>query len=218
MDVVKEVVGPVKTGPILLGAQRLFKTLLSKFDDRVDVPIEIYQISDALIKLGFQDEISIVPSAFNSKELRGTFYSWTMHRAVYGEPIFVAQITYDEAADIPMQRVICAKELVHACESPLAETKTVKDIEDLLRILPAIRDGKLDINQLDPKARSEIVAVQKGLMLLFPIEARLRARKQLADGIISLEELVSKIAIPMEWALELLKVDFEEFADRLREE
>lgn len=90
----------------------MFKNLQSKFDGRTSLPIEIQEICDAIVEMGYQDEIRVVPEEMDLKQLLGTYVQWREPNGAYAESTWVSLIVYPSNTDPMMQRLICAKELV----------------------------------------------------------------------------------------------------------
>ena len=194
----------------------MFSKLLAKFDECENLPIEISEIQTALVQLGCQDEIYVDAVEMDTTQLMGTFDSWVTHKAVYGDPVHITQIGYHANFDIKLQRMICAKELVHICDPRIAQTRTLEDIKDLLELLPFILINPNDHGNLSPAQRAEITAVEKGLMLLFPKRVRAKARGLLAENKLTLEILEEKALIPRDQLEKMLDKDFERRANQLQ--
>jgi hypothetical protein len=193
----------------------LFKNLQAKFDGRIELPIEVQDICDALVEMGYQDDIRVVEEEMDLTQLLGTYVQFTEPNGVYGEPNWVSLIVYPSNVGPLLQRQICAKELVHVCDAHVSKTKEPNEIMELAQVLcgrASVDDG-LQISSM--KVAADILAQSKGLMLLFPKAARVIARQQVADGTTTLEKLEQTIQIPKATIEDMLEEDWEVIADLL---
>lgn len=193
----------------------MFKNLQAKFDGRTDVPIEIQEICNALVEMGYQDDIRVVGEEMNLSQLLGTYVQFTEPSGgIYSEPRMVSLIVYPSNIGPLNQRIICAKELVHVCDARVSRTSDPQDILELAQVL----SGSASIGdepRMTMKVAADIVAQQKGLMLLFPKAARLIARQQIEEGIITLNELVEKLVLPQSTVEDMLEEDWDDLAEML---
>lgn len=207
-------IGPVFTGPISLEKQ-VFNNLQAKFDGRTDLPIEIQEICDALVEMGYQDSIRVVGKEMDTAQLLGTYVQFTEPSGgIYSEPNWVSLIIYPTNVDFSSQRIVCAKELVHVCDANVARTSNPSDIMELAMVL-ADKAAIEDEPRMTMKVAADILAQQKGLMLLFPKAARIIARKKYADGEISLEHLADKLLLPISTVEDMLDEDWDKLADTI---
>lgn len=193
----------------------MFKNLQAKFDGRTELPIEIQEICDALIEMGYQDDIRVVPEHMDLTQLLGTYVQWSEPNGVYGEPNWVSLIVYPSNVDPMSQRLVCAKELVHVCDAQVTKTNDPSEIMELAQVLSnkSIVTGEMQITGM--KVATDILAQSKALMLLFPKAARIIARQQIADGNMTLDGLEEISQIPKGTLQELLDPEWEGFADLL---
>ncbi|WP_299280655.1 hypothetical protein [uncultured Tateyamaria sp.] len=193
----------------------LFKNLQSKFDGRTELPIEIEEICDALIEMGYQDDIRLVEEEMDLNQLLGTYVQFTEPSGgMYSEPNLVSLIVYPANVDILLQRIICAKELVHVCDAHVSRTSDPEDIMELAQVLSgsaAIGDEP----RMTMKVAADMLAQQKGLMLLFPKAARVIARQKVTEGILTLDGLADKLQLPISTVEDMLEEDWDNLAERL---
>ncbi|WP_439543273.1 hypothetical protein [Hyphomicrobium sp.] len=109
----------------------LFKKLISEFADRSEVPVEIDEIRDAIVKLGMQDEIVFIGNDVDPGQIWGAIYQYTKAIAVYSPPEFHTIIGYNTRLPIPWQRVVCCKELVHLFDRKEERTNTPEHVKEL---------------------------------------------------------------------------------------
>lgn len=193
----------------------MFKNLQAKFDGRTELPIEIQDICDALVEMGYQDDIRVVPEQMDLTQLLGAYAQWREPNGVYGEPNWVSLIVYPSNVEPMSQRLICAKELVHVCDAHVSKTNDPKEIMELAQVLSnkgTIPDG-MQITSM--KVATDVLAQGKALMLLFPKAARIIARQQIKDGSLSIDRLEQMCQIPRRTLEDLLDPEWEEFATLL---
>lgn len=207
-------IGPVLTGPILL-EMCVFKNLQAKFDGKTELPIEVQEICDALVEMGYQDDIRVVPEEMDTTQLLGTYVQFTEPSGgMYSEPRLVSLIVYPSNVDPISQRIICAKELVHVCDAQVSKTSNPQDIMDLAQVLSG--NAAIGVEpRMTMKVAADMLAQQKGLMLLFPRAARAIARQQIKDSAITVEELSEKLQLPVSTVEDMLEEDWDLFAEAL---
>ena len=193
----------------------MFKLLQAKFDGRTEFPIEIQDICDAIVEMGYQDDVRVVAEEMELDQLAGTYVQWREPTGVYAEPKWVSLVIYPSNVDLKDQRLICAKELVHICDPNATKNNDAKEIEELAAVLSERLPefGKLEIPSI--KVFADKVAQIKAAMLLFPKAARLVSRERLEKGTITIDELVDFFQIPKSVLVSLLDPQWEEVADQI---
>jgi hypothetical protein len=191
-------IDPVPTGSFLfLGCLSLFQNLQAKFDGRTELPIEIQDICDALVEMGYQDDIRVVAEEMDLDQLLGTYVQWREPNGVYTESKWVSLIVYPSNVNPMLQRLICAKELVHVCDAEISKTNDPKEIMELAQVLSnrggAISEGMQITNV---KVAADVLAQQKASMLLFPKAARLVVRQKISDGLLDIAAVEQIVQIP----------------------
>lgn len=193
----------------------MFRNLQAKFDGRTELPIEIQEICDALVEMGYQDDIRVVGEEMDTAQLLGTYVQFTEpNGGMYSEPNLVSLIVYPSNVDFETQRIVCAKELVHVCDANVARTNEPEDIVDLALVVTgeaAIGDAP----RMTMEVAADILAQQKGLMLLFPRAARVIARQRVADGEISVERLAEDLLLPVGTVEDMLDDNWDKLADAI---
>lgn len=174
----------------------MLNRLIEKFETRVDLPIDLEEISKAITELGFSDEIKFQGVDADSTQLRGAFYQYHYHRAMYAEPTWVTCIFYNQEEPVEMQRVICCKELMHIFDSKMERTDTMEEIPRFIDKLlgPLAAD---EYGQADYQAAKDKVALYQCLPLLFPKAALQEARQAVQKGRKTPEEIAKWAAIPL---------------------
>lgn len=192
----------------------MLRSLVEAFQDEVELPIEIEEVRDEIVRQGFQDRIILFAGDLNTDRLRGTFTQWTERGSVYGDPELVTLIIYPKAESARWQRLVCAKELVHVCDMQIAKTKTPEAIEELAeRLLGRFEDNKDD--EADLMASVDKLAQFQGINLLFPKAARSVARTKLASGEKTIDEIVDWVALPRQFVELALSDIWEKFSELL---
>lgn len=166
--------------------------LIENFADRVELPIDVQEIADAIRELGFQDEIRFYDVEADSSTIRGLFDQFTYRPGVYAEPVLVTLIPYNSNDPVEWQRVVCCKEMMHIFDSDLEKTDTPEEIPDFLDKLlgPLSTD---DFGLADFMAAKDKVAMYQCLPLLMPKAALEVARGAVDSG----EKSPAEVA---EWA------------------
>lgn len=174
----------------------MLNRLIEKFENRVDLPIELEEISKAITELGFSDEIVFQGVAADSAQLRGAFFKYYYHRAMYAEPTWVTCIFYNEEEPAEMQRVICCKELMHIFDSKMERTDAKEEIARFIdKILGPLSAD--EYGQADFQAAKDKVALYQCLPLLFPKAALQAARQAVQAGRKTPEEIAKLASIPL---------------------
>jgi hypothetical protein len=174
----------------------MLRRLIQTFEDRVDLPVEVDEIRDALIGFGIQDRIILSPEPLDAGTLKGAFYKWTEHNAVYGEPQWVTLVVYPANEPIEWQRLICAKELIHVCDLPGVRASDPEAVAALAtKLLGPFEASKQD--EMDIVAALDKLAQHLSINLLFPKAARQLARAKLADGEKTVEEIADWALVPL---------------------
>ena len=194
----------------------LFQKLQAKFDGRTELPIEIQDICDALVEMGYQDDIRVVAEEMDVDQLLGTYVQWREPNGVYAEAKWVSLIVYPSNVDPMLQRLICAKELVHVCDAEVSKTNDPREILELAQVLcnkgGSVSEG-MQITSM--KVAADVLAQGKALMLLFPKAARLVARQKISDGLIDIDALQQICQIPRSALESLLDPEWEDLASLL---
>lgn len=193
----------------------MFKNLQAKFDGRTELPIEIQEICDALVEMGYQDDIRVVSEEMDLTQLLGAYAQWREPNGTYAESRWVSLIVYPSNVEPMSQRLICAKELVHVCDAHVAKTSDPKEIMELAQVLSnkgTIPEG-MQITSM--KVATDILAQGKALMLLFPKAARIIARQQIIDGRLDIDRLEEICQIPTRTLEDLLDPEWEDVATLL---
>ncbi len=193
----------------------MFKNLHAKFDGRTELPIEVQDICDALVEMGYQDDIRVVSEEMDLKQLLGTYTQWREPNGVYGEPKWVSLIVYPSNLDQMRQRVVCAKELVHICDAEVNKTNEPQEIMELAQALSDKAPSTANMQITEMKIATDILAQGKAYMLLFPKAARIVAKKMIDDHEITLLQLEEILQIPSQTIEEMLDPEWEKMAELL---
>lgn len=192
----------------------MLRTLVERFQDRVDLPIEIDEIRDALVESGVQDRIVFSDEKLDTGRLRGAYYQWREHTTPYAVPRWTTLIVYPSNEDITWQRAICAKELVHVCDRQIVKTQTAEMVEQLAKKIVGPFETR-SAGPADLMATVDKLAQYQGLNLLFPLAARRIARARIASGEKTLEEIADWAVVPVEYAALVLGDNWDKISELL---
>ena len=186
----------------------MLKELVKTFENEHELPIEIDQLRSAVIELGVQDSIVFASEEMDTGTLRGVFYQYTTHAAVYAEPQLVTLIVYPSNEDICWQRLICAKEIVHVCDNQIVKTDTPEEVIELANKIIGPFEGTTS-NITDLMAATDKLAQYQALNLLFPKAAREIAKQRISDGSHSTADIATWAQIPEESVILLLSEEWD---------
>lgn len=191
----------------------MFKELLAQFDERDSLPVEIPEISDALISMGCQDKILLMPEQLDIGQTNGHRARWRQYVTPEGKMERVLRILYPQNSDIKIQRIICAKELVSACENPNADSSLTDEVmefsEDIFKAsIPSFK-------QTTEETTENFLAQGKALLLLFPKKFRKIAREKITSGDWTIEKLEKIAQIPAATLLHMLDPRWENVAEHI---
>lgn len=149
--------------------------LVTKFAEVRELPIEIPEVRDAVVSFGIQDQIICVPADSDPGKCRGVYYQFTHRKKLYGDPNLVSLIVYSARLDVPWQRVICAKEMIHIMDGQSEKTRTEEEVQGLIDKLLGPLSTE-DYGLADLMAAVDKMALYQSLTFLFPDAAREAAR------------------------------------------
>ena len=181
--------------------------LLKAFESETALPIEIPDIRDAILKLGYQDEITFVAGAdIDPGKLRGVYYQFTKRNGVYGDPQLCTLIVYSGKLGLDWQRLVCAKELIHVMDGAEEKTETSEELEGLIEKLIGPLSTE-DFGLADLMAGKDKLAVYQALAVLFPDAAREDALKKIANGG-TLEDVAQQASVPLPFTRLVLREEW----------
>ena len=174
----------------------MLKELVEKLESRIELPIEVHEIADILIDLGYQDEVRFYAVPADQKQIRGAFHQFTYRPGIYADPQMVALISYNSNDPIEWQRLICCKELMHLFDRDLERTDNEEELANFLDKLlgPLSTD---DYGLADLMAAKDKMATYQCLPLLMPRAALQIARQAVADGQKTPEQIAEWARIPV---------------------
>ncbi len=204
------------------GADAMYRELQAEFDKRDLLPVQIHHICDAISNLGYPDKIEAFPHRMEFDRLLGSRAPWgrTSYQeyrrefsSLGGESI--TRIFYPENADMMIQRMVCAKELVRICEST-AKAAHSPPANEFQEFIDDIRVAlSLEFKQETAKAAEDFLTQGKALLILFPRNLREIARQKIQKDDWTIAELERKAKIPAETLMHLLDPRWENVAERL---
>lgn len=181
----------------LLARPMSLLTLIQQFSEVAELPVEIPEIRDAIVKLGFQDEVIFHPEPIDPAQLRGIFYQYTLRDPPpYGDQRLCTLVVYSGLLPVDWQRVVCGKELVHVMDARAAHTKSADEINDLLvKLLGPLSTE--DFGLADFVALKDKLALYQILPVLFPDAARKAAAAKLAAHEQTIEGIAAWACLPL---------------------
>lgn len=170
--------------------------LIEQFASVSELPVEIPEMRDAIVKLGYQDDITFVPQPIDPAKLRGVIAKYTRHKAVYGEPELCTIIVYSDVLPLDWQRVVCGKELIHVMDARVEQTRTIDEMNDLIvKLLGPLSTE--DFGLADLIAAKDKFALYQALPILFPDAAREKALVKLNTQAKTMEQIAEWSALPL---------------------
>jgi hypothetical protein len=189
--------------------------VVEKFRDIEDLPIEIEDIREAILSLGFQDRIIFcADQEMVVSRLRGVFYQYRQRPVLYGEPEDVTLIVYASSEPLAWQRTICCKEMIHIFDDKVERTETLEELDGLIKRLL----GPLSVDEVsiyDLMAAKDRLALYQAIPLLFPMAARNRALAEVKSGTKAVEQIAEEACLPLELVQLALSEDWPRLAEYL---
>ncbi|MQV98575.1 hypothetical protein GHK46_14915 [Sinorhizobium medicae] len=171
------------------------KNLLQAVASNNEMPLEVEDMANELIRAGCQDRIIFHPANQDPSELQGVFCQYTTRPGVYASPEFVTLIVYSSRLPIEWQRLVCCKELIHVCDSSVEQTNTEEEVQALLdKILGPLSTE--DFGVADIMAAKDKFAIYQALAILFPLSAREEARDRIKRGFNDIDDVVAWTCLP----------------------
>lgn len=153
--------------------------VVEAFAGSADLPIEIPEIRDEIVRLGFQDRIIFSGQDADPGKCRGVFYQFTVRDGVYADPILTTLIVFNSRLSVPWQRVVCCKEMIHLMDRRIEQTRTSEQVQGLLDKLLGPLSTE-DYGIADLMASHDRLALYQALPILFPDAARTAALAEVA--------------------------------------
>jgi hypothetical protein len=169
--------------------------VVEAFAGSIDLPIEIPEVRDEVIRLGFQDRIIFSGQDADPGKCRGVFYQFTTRNGVYADPVMQTLIVYNSRLTVPWQRMVCCKEMVHLMDRRVEQTRTSDEVQGLLDKLLGPFSTE-DYGIADLMAAHDRLALYQALPILFPDASRADALAELAAHRKSKAEIVEWAALP----------------------
>lgn len=173
-----------------------FKKLISEFATRNEVPVEINEIRDAVIKIGMQDKIVFIGKSVDTQKIWGAIYQYTTHSSPYAQPDLHTIIAYNTDLPVPWQRVVCCKELVHIFDRKEERTNTPEHVVELAEKILGPMSSE-DFGFGDVMALKDKIALYQSLPLLFSNAARDAAISAISAGRKTEKSVAEAAALPV---------------------
>jgi hypothetical protein len=175
----------------------MLKKIVESLKDRTALPVEVEEISAAIIREGCQDTIYFKGiDEEDPAQIHGAFWQYVRRPGVYADPEFVALIPYNNRDTVAWQRVTCCKEMVHLFDSDLERTDKSDEVVDLIgRLLSRLSTD--DFGVVDLMASKDKLALYYCLPLLLPKAALLVARDAVKAGTLTVKKVAEDACMPI---------------------
>lgn len=179
------------------------RDLIVSFDAATKLPIEIPEIADQIIRLGYPGRILFVPlDSVDPPNLRGATYRLQTKGDPKTESVReTTVIVYNTKLSIPWQRLVCSKELVRIASDDSEAASSAAELEALLGSLVIDDLGKVG-------AVRDSLTTLRCLPLLFPDSARRIAVEKIREGTRRLEEIADWASLPLEYTAMVVSDDW----------
>ncbi|WP_339743975.1 hypothetical protein [uncultured Maricaulis sp.] len=173
--------------------------LIEHFSVYQKLPIKIDDIASFLIEAGYVEGVEFHPTAEDGTVLAGMLYH-VRYKPPYvsGDGYSTAHIVYHTGLPEPVQRMICAKELLHIADSDEMVVRIQEDVNRLTTEMVIPPAAISDMNSLGIKTISDHAGMLRAAALLFPIEAR-DSLKPFYDKAMSAAEIAGIVDLPFAW-------------------
>jgi len=181
--------------------------LLEDFCNWPHYVVETTDISSAIVRRAYVNSVNFVPFDESPQDLLGMLVKWE-HCHPYGTVTEHVAVCYNLNTPPWLQRLICAKEMIHILENGEAETSSREAFSALLdSLFPGDTERAL-IDIFRRQALHEHAAIFQATNLMFPMPHRERCREKLAKDEMSLAEVASHFDIPEFFAETLLSPEW----------
>jgi hypothetical protein len=170
--------------------------LIDAFSNRTELPVEIPEVRDEIVRMGFQDEVVFVHQPMDPGKLRGIYYQYTKHSAPYSEPILCTLIIYSSLLSMEWQRLVCGKEIIHVMDRQAGKTHTPGEVTGLVDKLLGPLSTE-DFGLADFMAAVDKLALYQALAILFPDAARVQALDEMSAGATTIEDIAAWASLPL---------------------
>jgi len=181
--------------------------LVQEFEGRTDFPVYLDQIRDAVIRIGMTDRVVFKAVDIDENVLRGICYRYTFSPGVYAEPEERIDILYAASLDLPWQRLVVAKELIHTLDKEGHRITKEDELNELVRRMarrPELREP------MSWHEASDRVALFQALGILLPYAARELIKVKYDTGHVSDEMIAHRAGIPDQFVSFLMSDDWTE--------
>lgn len=189
----------------------MYQKISNKFASFQDAPINVQQIEDELRKGGHVETVEFIKASDLDQDIVwGVHYRYTHRPRPYAEPVDVVAVVYSEKLDMAQRRLVCAKELIHSCDSDWIQADTPRDIALWLEKL--MQNGEKLISSPGTigtaMAIFDNLAIWQALDLLFPATIREIALEALVAGTKTPQEIAAWVDLPLDMVQIVLDEDW----------
>ena len=187
----------------------MIKQIIDAMSEVATMPVEVSEVVNLVIELGYQDRIYIHPEACETGKIWGAYVQFRENSVPYAAPDFVSYVIYNSNIAPEWQRVVCCKELVHICDKEISKANTREKVSGLFEKLLEPPSTK-DFNLSSYLAVEDILAIFPALGILFPEAARLQALSAVEDKSRSVAEIADWACLPIPLVQFCLKPEWPE--------
>lgn len=179
--------------------------LAQKFEDRIEFPVHLDEVRDAVLALQAVDVLTFKPVTINTSTLLGVCYRYNYHPSPYSDQEDRVDILYADTLDSAGQRLVVTKELIHILDNGTHSVAKPEEVDELVRRMarrPDLRDSPF------MPERNDRLALAQALGILFPFASRALIKPKYDEGLVSDEMIARRAGIPEEFIDYLMSEDW----------
>ena len=175
--------------------------------------VEVQDVRDQILEWGYYDGVVISPFDDDPELLLGTMVNFTTLRP-YGVEKEYYVVRYNINSSIPMQRLICVKELVHSLDPVRLRVSSKAQLSVMLNEM--LNKGGA-VAELSATALFEDVAIYQALAIICPEDVReeLYVGYHANPRTVTLDDVAARFRIPLEYAGYLMSPGWLAFRNQL---
>lgn len=168
--------------------------ILKHFAAQTRLPIKINDIADFILEKGYVDSIVFHPLDAPPEFCAG-FVVVRQNMAPYAVGD-VADVAYTTRVPLAMQRLICAKELLHICDVDGICARTREQVGSLVKEIGIPLTALVEIAKISPQLSSDHDGLLLAVALLMPKSARKILKQMLDRNLITISEIAALAEVP----------------------
>ncbi len=174
-------------------------------------PVEVKEVRDQIVEWGYHDGITIAPFDGPPERLLGTILHYDVPLP-YGTIKEYCVIRYNKNLPVPLQRLVCVKELVHSMDGVALRISTKVQLNSLLEEI--LHDPNAP-HSTWPPAFFEDVAIYQALAILGSEDEREVLFDKYNRQEVSLNDVAERFVIPIEYAGYLMVPNWKSFRQNM---